>query len=209
MTIGPNSVIVVPSSRGGQTTVFQRAGDILFEIDRRNVRHFAVKTPNLAAVVKGTQFQVSVRPSQSVVIVNRGSVEVSGLAIGEAVDLAAGQRAGVRGRGRLTFSDPSLAAKVRRVPSRAPQVAPATARDITTASNAGGNGNGNAYGLSGGNGNGNAYGLSGGNGNGNGNAYGLSGGNGNSGNSNAGGNVNGNSGNSNAGGNGNGNGGKK
>ena len=41
---------------GLSTTIQQRAGSILLEVEKRNVTHFEVETPYLAAVVKGTQF---------------------------------------------------------------------------------------------------------------------------------------------------------
>ena len=42
------------------TTIIQQAGSILLEVEKRNVKHFQVETPYLAAVVKGTQFRVTV-----------------------------------------------------------------------------------------------------------------------------------------------------
>jgi hypothetical protein len=78
MLISPNSVIHIPTENtdGMSTTIVQRAGTILFDVEKRNVRHFEVNTPYLAAVVKGTQFQVSVDKSEARVDVRRGQVEV-------------------------------------------------------------------------------------------------------------------------------------
>ena len=60
--ISPNSVIGVPAEKkdGMSTTILQQAGSILLEVEKRNVKHFEVETPYLAAVVKGTQFRVTV-----------------------------------------------------------------------------------------------------------------------------------------------------
>ena len=60
--ISPNSVIGVPAEKkdGMSTTIVQQAGSILLEVEKRNVKHFEVETPYLAAVVKGTQFSVTV-----------------------------------------------------------------------------------------------------------------------------------------------------
>ena len=60
--ISPNSVIGLPTEKkdGLATTILQQAGSILLEVEKRNVKHFEVETPYLAAVVKGTQFRVSV-----------------------------------------------------------------------------------------------------------------------------------------------------
>ena len=62
MLISPNSVIGVPAEKkeGLSTTIVQQAGSILLEVEKRNVKHFEVETPYLAAVVKGTQFRVTV-----------------------------------------------------------------------------------------------------------------------------------------------------
>ena len=78
MLISPNSVIHIPKENqdGMSTTIVQRAGTILFDVEKRNVKHFQVDTPYLAAVVKGTQFQVTVDKNKSRVDVRRGQVEV-------------------------------------------------------------------------------------------------------------------------------------
>ena len=57
--ISPNSVIGLPAEKkeGLSTTIVQQAGSILLEVEKRNVKHFEVETPYLAAVVKGTQFR--------------------------------------------------------------------------------------------------------------------------------------------------------
>ncbi|HEU0145293.1 MAG TPA: FecR family protein, partial [Bradyrhizobium sp.] len=77
--IAPNSVIGLPAeAQGGMaTTILQRAGSILLDVERRNVKHFEVETPYLAAVVKGTQFRVTVGAGSTKVDVSRGQVEVS------------------------------------------------------------------------------------------------------------------------------------
>src|SRR4030088_758535 len=60
--VSPNSVIGLPAEKkeGLSTTIVQQAGSILLEVEKRNVKHFEVETPYLAAVVKGTQFRVTV-----------------------------------------------------------------------------------------------------------------------------------------------------
>src|SRR5581483_4129413 len=76
--IAPNSVVGLPSEKKEElsTTIVQRAGSILLEVEKRNVKHFQVETPYLAAVVKGTQFSVTVNESGAQVVVKRGQVEV-------------------------------------------------------------------------------------------------------------------------------------
>ncbi|MGY3290258.1 hypothetical protein ACVWWP_003325 [Bradyrhizobium sp. LM3.6] len=76
--ISPNSVVGLPAEKkeGLSTTIIQQAGSILLEVEKRNVKHFEVETPYLAAVVKGTQFSVTVNAGSTKVGVLRGQVEV-------------------------------------------------------------------------------------------------------------------------------------
>ena len=55
---------------GLSTTIMQQAGSILLEVEKRNVKHFEVETPYLAAVVKGTQFRVTVNAGSTSVDVD-------------------------------------------------------------------------------------------------------------------------------------------
>src|SRR5712691_370503 len=76
MLISANSVVGLPTKKpvGMSTIILQQAGTILLDIEKRNVRHFEVATPFLAAVVKGTQFRVTVSDTGSHVEVLRGQV---------------------------------------------------------------------------------------------------------------------------------------
>jgi hypothetical protein len=87
MMISANSVVSLPAdaTNGLSTTVLQQAGSILLDVEKRNVQHFEVATPYLAAVVKGTQFRVTVTETGSQVDVLRGQVQV--------VDYKSGQNA--------------------------------------------------------------------------------------------------------------------
>src|SRR6201990_2662249 len=93
--IAPNSVIGVPTENkdGMSTTIQQRAGSILLEVEKRNVKHFEVETPYLAAVVKGTQFSVTVTAADTRVDVNRGQVEVADFKSGQIAQVLPGQAA--------------------------------------------------------------------------------------------------------------------
>jgi hypothetical protein len=95
--ISPNSVIDIPTKNadGMSTTIIQRAGSILLEVEKRNVRHFEVDTPYLAAVVKGTQFRVTVEEGRSHVNVLRGQVEVVDFKSGQFALVTPGQMAEV------------------------------------------------------------------------------------------------------------------
>ena len=93
--ISPNSVIGLPTEKkdGLSTTIMQQAGSILLDVEKRNVKHFEVETPYLAAVVKGTQFRVSVNASSTSVDVLRGKVEVADFKSGQIAQVLPGQMA--------------------------------------------------------------------------------------------------------------------
>ncbi len=85
--ITPNSTIALPKekSENGRTKIFQQMGRILLDVEKRNVKHFEISTPYLAAVVKGTQFKVNVDKTGSSVDVMRGKVEVKNYQTGQYV----------------------------------------------------------------------------------------------------------------------------
>jgi len=91
--VSPNSVIGLPTEKkdGLSTTIVQQAGSILLEVEKRNVQHFEVETPYLAAVVKGTQFRVSVNANSTSVSVLRGQVEVTDFKSGQIAQVMPGQ----------------------------------------------------------------------------------------------------------------------
>jgi hypothetical protein len=95
MLISPNSVIGLPAEQkdGMSTTILQQAGSILLDVEKRNVKHFEVETPYLAAVVKGTHFQVTVNASSTRVDVQRGQVEVADFKTGQIAQVMPGQAA--------------------------------------------------------------------------------------------------------------------
>jgi FecR protein len=106
--IAPNSVIGVPTENkdGMSTTIQQQAGSILLEVEKRNVKHFEVETPYLAAVVKGTQFSVTIDGASTRVEVRRGQVEVSDFKSGQIAQIMPGQAATsfVHGKPGLSLS---------------------------------------------------------------------------------------------------------
>jgi hypothetical protein len=103
--ISPNSAIGIPVEKKAElpaekkvdlpATIIQKAGSILLEVEKRNVQHFVVETPYLAAVVKGTQFRVTVNKDDSRVDVVRGQVEVSDFKTGKYAMVQPGQTAQV------------------------------------------------------------------------------------------------------------------
>ena len=104
--ISPNSVVGVPAEKkeGLSTTIIQQAGSILLEVEKRNVKHFEVETPYLAAVVKGTHFSVTVGAGSTKVGVLRGQVEVSDFKTGQIAQVMPGQVATAFAHGKSGLS---------------------------------------------------------------------------------------------------------
>jgi ferric-dicitrate binding protein FerR (iron transport regulator) len=104
--VSPNSVVGLPAEKkdGLATTIVQQAGSILLEVEKQSVKHFEVETPYLAAVVKGTQFRVSVNAASTSVDVFRGQVEVADFKSGQVVQVMPGQVATAFARGESGLS---------------------------------------------------------------------------------------------------------
>ncbi|CCE00637.1 FecR family protein [Bradyrhizobium sp. STM 3809] len=102
MVIAPNSEVGLPTAArdGMATTILQRAGSILLDVEKRNVQHFEVETPYLAAVVKGTQFSVTITGRNTKVEVSRGQVQVSDFKTGQIAQVMPGQAATTFNTGR-------------------------------------------------------------------------------------------------------------
>ena len=95
--VAPNSVISLPKTedKPGFTTILQQAGSIAVEAEKKDHKHFEVLTPYLAAVVKGTQFTVSVAKGAADVNVASGKVEVADVKSGKIALVLPGQFAKV------------------------------------------------------------------------------------------------------------------
>src|SRR5467141_2168237 len=104
--VSPNSVIGLPTERkdGLSTTIVQQAGSILLEVEKRNVKHFEVETPYLAAVVKGTRFSVTVSAAGTTIDVIRGQVEVADFRSGQIAQVMPGQVATASAQGKPGLS---------------------------------------------------------------------------------------------------------
>ncbi|MFL6849290.1 MAG: FecR domain-containing protein, partial [Sphingomicrobium sp.] len=81
IVVAPRSEMQVPSApqQSGFTRVIQNLGTLLFKVQHTGIPHFAVDTPMLAAVVKGTTFTVVVDHDRSAVQVIQGIVQVSAI----------------------------------------------------------------------------------------------------------------------------------
>jgi hypothetical protein len=125
--VSPNSSISLPQTgRAGMTTVIQQAGSILLDVEKRNVQHFEVDTPYLAAVVKGTQFRVSLVAGRAKVDVVRGQVQVSDFRSGQFALVMPGQTAQAQAGGAigLRLSGQGVLAPVQQGTPQPARVAP-------------------------------------------------------------------------------------
>lgn len=78
IVVEPNSRVQLPDEEfNGNTQVLQTMGSAFYKIGKQKKPHFQVDTPYLAAVVKGTQFTVSVTDGEASVSVTEGLVEVA------------------------------------------------------------------------------------------------------------------------------------
>lgn len=125
--ISPNSVVGLPAAKSqGMTTIIQQSGSILLEVEKRNDQHFEVETPYLAAVVRGTQFRVSVGQGESYVNVLRGKVEVTDFRSGQSAAVLPGQMAKVwmLGHAGLALSGSGTLSPIRQGSPRKSSVLP-------------------------------------------------------------------------------------
>src|SRR2546423_11115491 len=124
--IAPNSVVGLPAEQkeGLSTTIVQKAGSILLEVEKKNVKHFEVETPYLAAVVKGTQFRVTVNASSTSVDVIRGQVQVADFKSGQIAQVMPGQRATTlsHGNGGLALSRTAAFSPIEQRKPRTPTI---------------------------------------------------------------------------------------
>ena len=104
--VSPNSFMRIPIEQtdGMSTTIIQQAGSILLNVEKRNVKHFEVVTPYLAAVVKGTMFRVTVNKNNANVDVIRGQVEVTDFKSGQIANVLPNQTASVSAQDQVGLS---------------------------------------------------------------------------------------------------------
>ncbi len=104
--IAPNSIVGIAThaTEGMSTTINQWAGSIVLAVEKRNHPHFEVDTPYLAAVVRGTRFQVTVNKEAASVKVLRGQVEVTDFKSSEHALVLSGQAAATSAQGTVGIS---------------------------------------------------------------------------------------------------------
>jgi hypothetical protein len=76
LDIGPNSTVLLPAPGGTSEKIIQNLGRVLYSVKPRKARTFAVETPYLVSVVKGTVFSVSIDEGATSVSLLEGSVEL-------------------------------------------------------------------------------------------------------------------------------------
>ena len=99
IVVTPNTVISLPgeATESGMTRILQQAGSIVVKAQKRDVEHFQIETPYLAAIVKGTEFVVTLEPGTADVEVITGEVEVADYNSGEVASIKQGQAARSQG----------------------------------------------------------------------------------------------------------------
>ncbi len=97
VTLGSNTEIRIQhDTETGYTTVLQDFGRVEVDAEAKRVKHFEVRTPYLAAVVKGTHFVVNSNRDGASVSVDRGSVSVQSVATERRTTIGVGQMATVK-----------------------------------------------------------------------------------------------------------------
>lgn len=96
MFVQPSSLVTAPAiTPDGKTNMIQRAGEVIFKVERKQTPHFEVQTPYLVALVKGTVFRVSLEKETASVGVKEGRVKVSDPKTGQSVLVLPQQQASV------------------------------------------------------------------------------------------------------------------
>ena len=101
-------VQIVDFAGDRKTTVWEHKGTVSVDAEAKDVQHFSVQTPFLAAVVKGTRFTVTADANGSAVDVSRGRVEVQDITNGLSVAVGAGQSASVGENRIVEVNGPGL-----------------------------------------------------------------------------------------------------
>jgi hypothetical protein len=135
------------------TTVRQEFGKVTVEVDVRQFQHFAVETPMLVVVVKGTRFTVVSGQQSAEVSVRRGKVAVTDVDTRQTTLLAPGQSASTKDGGEPLLVDgpgkPPVVYSANGKPVAVPAEAKgsengeqrATGKDTASSGDNGGNGN--------------------------------------------------------------------
>jgi len=110
--LAPRSLVKIPAQAlpNNFSVLFQTHGTVSAEVDKRRKRHFSIQTPYLAAVVKGTEFDVEIKKNRTRVAVSEGMVGVVDVDTGETVDVPAGSEVAAEARADGKLSGMAVAA---------------------------------------------------------------------------------------------------
>jgi hypothetical protein len=100
VSVSPNSRFGIPepATEGPVTHFMQNLGTLLFKIRTRPHNPFNIKTPYLAAIIRGTTFTVSVDDRNAALHVATGAVEVHSILSGETALVRPGETATIDSR---------------------------------------------------------------------------------------------------------------
>jgi hypothetical protein len=144
LVVSPNTRIRVadPAKSGGLTQIVEHFGNVIYKIKKMTMPHFAVETPFLAAVVKGTTFSVTVTEKGAAVQVTEGRVEVATRDGGASfmvlpgdigsVSASAPATLNVQGRENRSISSPTPAAAAAAVSASVEADAPSPSPSMST-----------------------------------------------------------------------------
>jgi len=112
--LAPRSLVKIPAQALPKSfsVLFQTHGKVSAEVEKRRKQHFSIQTPYLAAVVKGTEFDVEIDKDQTRVSVSEGLVGVVNIETGETVYVPAGTEVAAQAKagGKLYGTAVALAA---------------------------------------------------------------------------------------------------
>ena len=107
LDLAPATFLAIHEAAGRKmTTVEQSLGSVSVQAEKRDVQHFEVRTPLLAAVVKGTAFSVTIKDGRTEVDVRSGMVAVEDTTNDISADVGAGQSALSGETGALLVTGP-------------------------------------------------------------------------------------------------------
>jgi len=100
LTLAPQSMVRIPDHDFGpkRTIMLQYEGQVSADIEKGPSGHFSIRTPYLAAVVKGTKFSVTIGAESTIVAVEEGVVMVQDLDTAQATTVRAGRAVATRHR---------------------------------------------------------------------------------------------------------------
>ena len=127
VAFGPQTLAAIITESGlfsRKTNVVQQQGHLSLDIEKRSRPHTYVHTPFLAAVVKGTSFQVTVTARDASVSVERGLVQVSSFTSGQSTNLGPGQQATVDQNQNMSVAGVNGAPSVQATAPSAASIAP-------------------------------------------------------------------------------------